>query len=181
MDSSFAAPAGPGTVIEIECQIEPREYVAAQYLHMRPRPVLAVLGIGLVLSFALVLGVSLVSLMRTGGDPVLPLIMLASGGYLAGFYFWFLPWRGRRLYEQHKALQTVFRMRVSEKGVFAENEGGQNLTPWAHVLKWKESGSLILIYHNAIMFQMIPKRCLRSEPDAEALRQLLTVHAKKDG
>ena len=167
-------------MIEIEGQITPRDYVQVQYLHVRPRPLFGCLEIGLLFVFVLVAGFGIVASFREGGIPTWLLVLLAAGGYPAAYFLWYLPWRTRRLYGQHKALQSAFRMRVTEEGVFAETEHGQTMTPWSFVLKWKEGRRLFLIYHADVLFQMIPKRCIKSESDTEALRTLLRSRARRE-
>ena len=71
-------------------------------------------------------------------------------------------------------------MRVTEEGIFAETEHAHSLTPWSFVLKWKEGRQLFVIYHCDALFQMIPKRCIKSESDIEALTALLRLHARQE-
>ncbi len=97
-----------------------------------------------------------------------------------GWYLWYIPWRAHRVYQQLKALQSPYKMRLSEEGIFAKNEHGESLTPWSHVYKWKEDRHLFLVYHAEVVFQMIPKHCIASESEAEALRELLRSHAKQE-
>jgi hypothetical protein len=165
-------------MIEAECRITAQDYVRAQYLHLRPKMWVGCAGIGLLAIFALVVVSKTVTLLREGGTPVPVLVMLGLGGYLAGYFLWYLPWRARRLYAQQKALLAPFRMRVTEEGVFAESEHGQALLPWGHVRKWKENRRLFLLYHSDVLFQAIPKRYLKSEAEAEELRGLLRSHVK---
>lgn len=167
-------------MIEIEGQITPRDYVQAQYLHVRPRPLFGCLEIGLLFFSVLIAGFFIFTFVREGENLAWLLVLLAAGGYLAAYFFWYLPWFARRLYGQQKALQSAFRMRVTEEGVFAETEHGQALTPWSFVLKWKEGRHLFLIYHADVLFQMIPKRCIKSESDTEALRALLKSRARRE-
>jgi uncharacterized membrane protein YbhN (UPF0104 family) len=166
-------------MIEIEGQITAQDYVRAQYLHLRPRPLFGYLEVGLLLFSVLIVGFGIFTFVRDGENPTWWLVLLAVGGYLAAYFLWYLPWQTRRRYAQHKALQSPFRIRVDEEGVFAENEYGQALLPWSFFLKWKEGRHLFLIYHTDGLFQMIPKRSIKSESDIEALRALLSSHARR--
>ena len=165
--------------IEAECEITPRDYVQAQYLHIRPRPLIGCVGIGLAVLFLAVLGFSAIMLARDGGSPSLVVIMSALGAYLAGYFLWFIPWRARRIYAQQKSLHSPIRMKVDASGVAAQNQLGQVAIPWDHIRKWKENRHLFLLYHADVLFQMIPKRCLKSAEDINALRALLSSHSKR--
>lgn len=53
---------------------------------------------------------------------------------------------------------------------FAASEG-QSRIPWSEVVRWREDGSVVLLYHSPILFNIVPKRVLPAG-GLDALRDL---------
>jgi len=156
-------------MIEIKGTLLAEDYVSAQYLHLRPRPIFRIFGI---IVLALFLWAGWYSL--TSGEPdVLDYIFFLAMGYLILNFAVYLPWKTRRIYRQQKALQRELTMKFDEVGVNAENENGRSRTSWEDFHKWKANDQLILLYLSDCLYHMVPKRFFTDVGDFEQLRELL--------
>ena len=132
-----------------------RDYVAAQFLHMRPRPIFAIIAvvpIGLVLwAMATTTSVGL----------------YVSAIFLIALFTLFLPWRHRRIFREYKALSEPFTMVVSEDGLNFESEQGSGLVPWSHIVKWRFNKSLVLLYPARNVYYLVPRHCFAAQSEFE--------------
>jgi hypothetical protein len=127
-----------------EGTITESDYVAAQFLHIRPRPIFAVIGILLVGMFAFVLVVK---------------SSLIKFGILAYFIAWFavyIPWQAKRVYRQYHALSKPVWMEIREDGLYFKRENAEGLVPWSEILKWRHGKRLLLLYPASNVFHIVP-------------------------
>ena len=156
----MSPPAKDGDSAAIGGQLAEADYVAAQFLHLRPRPVFAVAGI---LMLALAAG----ALWRHFTFTLLACLLLF------GFHFGFwLPHRSRRLFRQYQALADPVAVEVRADGVFFRRPTGEGLLPWTHVRKWRHSRTLVLLYPADNVFHLVPRRFF---PDPRAYGDFLAT------
>jgi|SRR5581483_7444964 len=129
------------------------DYVAAQFLHARPRPVFAAVGLLLLLAFVWALAASASA------------AMFGVLVWLVAFFVLYLPWRAKRNFRQYKALSERVSAEVREDGLFFKRETGEGLVPWSHVNKWRVGKALVLLYPSSNVFYLIPSHFF---PDPEA-------------
>ena len=164
-------------MIEAKGVFQSSDYVRAQYLHTRPRPVYKVLG---AIVLALFLWAAWHSL--TSGDfGVFDLLFLATAVLLILNFTVYLPWKTRRIYRQQKALQRELAYKFDDDGVSVTNENGQSLTPWDDYLKWKQNDNLILLYLSDCMYHMLPNRFFSNANEVDGLREILRSRIGKEG
>lgn len=124
--------------------IQESDYVRSQYLHIRPRPVFAVIGIVILALFAWSLAASF------------SWIMTGVVVYLVLWLGVFIPWYARKNYRQYKALSEPVAVEVREDGLFFKNSNGEGLVPWSHIVKWRRSDKLLLLYPASNIFHLVP-------------------------
>jgi hypothetical protein len=163
--------------MEVRGNLQLADMRAAAWLHIKPRPTLAVIGVALVVLMVVVFCWSLLS-MTTAEPPAVTWWLLAAMIYLSLLSFVWWPYRIRKLFNQSKALQRDFRLTPSERGVLVSNEDGEMTLPWSDYRKWKESEKVFLIYLTDAQFQVVPKRLFASASDIEAFRSVLKARIK---
>ncbi len=162
-------------MVRIEGQYSVEDFQAAQKLHFRsPRGKFVFTCSGNFLLFAVVfllagfIGAAFLKL--PGG-----FFLLIPAGLAAGYIFFELiqrPRQVKRMFEQQKELSMPFEIEISEAGFGFQNANGTGLRPWDQFARWKEDGTLFMLYRSDIVFDMIPKRLLAGE-EAGIIRQLL--------
>ena len=117
-------------VIRIHGKISETDYVRAQWLHLRPRPVSAVLGI----CFALLLlvgGIAQIAGWLEGVATPSEAAMLPFLASVLLLYFGVLSsWRFKRSYRNYKAIQVPVDITLSETEFRAQSEHGEAHLPW---------------------------------------------------
>ncbi len=141
-------------------QLREADYIAAQWLHLRPRRTFAVLGV-LILCMALwALWVS-----RSW-------VLLTCLGYLVVWVL-YIPFTAKRSFRQHKALSEPVEMQVRSDGLFFKRENGEGLIPWSHITKWRWNKRLVLLYPTSNLFHMIPSHFFETEEMFRSFRDQL--------
>jgi hypothetical protein len=150
--------------------LEVREIFAAQWLHVKPRPVFAVLGVLLIAlaMWALWFAFFDLSEHHWGGWLLLTCIAVLLLQFLV-----YAPYNLRRQYSQRKDLQRELAFVTSDAGLSIQTDHGAMSTPWQDYLKWKEGRTLFLLYLSDAMFQIVPKRFFASASDVDAFRDTL--------
>jgi len=120
------------------------DYLAAQRLHLKPRPMLAVVGVALVIA---ALGAAYV------GRSWWLILALA---YLAGVFFIYMPFKQRRTFKQYKALSEPVTVEIRDDGLFFKRANGEGLVPWSYITKWRTNGKLLLLYPASNVFHLVP-------------------------
>jgi len=86
-------------------------------------------------------------------------------------------YRSRRLLKQSPMWQGRVLYDFDDEGFTYRGPRASSLITWKAVVKWKESRNLFLIYASPNSASVLPKRFLRVPADADALRELLRLHA----
>lgn len=149
------------------------DLIAAQRLHLRPRPVLRVVGIVL-LALACVAAVAMfVGPVAADTPSVVKWALLASIAYFPILFAVLIPYRARRSFRQRKDLQRETSFAASEDGIHLQGENMQGTKPWSDYLKWKEGKRTFLVYLSDNMFHVVPKRFFDPESEVAGFRALL--------
>jgi hypothetical protein len=160
--------------MELRGTLSAKDVLAAQWLHIKPRPTYAVIGMVLVVAAVWALWFSF-SLPRLRGNGWLLVGSLAA---IAAFGCW-LPYRTVRTYRQRRGMRRQLRLEPTEAGLLAENETGQATVPWSDYLKWKEGNGAFLLYESDDIFHVVPKHFFQSQTDIAAFRDMLTAKVGK--
>jgi len=140
--------------------INEKDYVAAQFVHARPRPVFAAVGLVLIVAFIWAFAM----------DP--SLVGFGVAVWLVGFFAIYMPWRAKRNYRQYKALSEPVSVEVKQDGLYFKRQTGEGLVPWSHVNKWRLGKALILLYPTNNVFYLIPSHFF---PGQEAFLSFVAV------
>ena len=115
--------------MQLRGAISERDYLAAQWLHMKPRRRYRVpaLLFGVVMGLGLAAGFFATITRRDGG------ISWPVACVLAAVPLWlFLKrWSLQRLYRSQSALQGLHSMQLDDEGVASESEHGSGRTTWS--------------------------------------------------
>ena len=147
----------------VEGIISEQDFLAAQRLNFRPRPIFAVLGILLLMLMAYVV----VELVPDSSCYVM--IWLA---FCLGLFFLYLPWKAKRTYRQLKALAEPVTLEARDDGLFYQRERSQGLVPWSHICKWRHNKTLLLLYPASNMYMMVPSHFF---PSPEAFDEFIAT------
>lgn len=145
----------------IHGQIKEEDYVAAQFVHIRPRPLFAVVGILLVLSAILTVFIA--------GS----VIVGAALAYFMLYFLVFIPYSARKNYRLYKAISEPVTVTIQEDGIFFKREGGEGLMKWSEIVKWRPSKKLVLLYPTNNLFYLLPSHIFSQESGFEAFKKLL--------
>jgi hypothetical protein len=151
------------TVLPLVAQgrIEEADYVAAQFLHLRPPPlVLGLLGLGL--------GAALVALALTRSP-----VLLSTLAVLATYGLLVMPWRARRRYRANPAIATPMALSVDEQGLHFDRGGRGQLLRWEQIGRWRGNRSVVLLYPVKSGFYLVPAAFFARPEDYEAFLSLL--------
>lgn len=159
--------------MKLHCQIEPSDYVRAQYLNLRPRPLIKWLVIILIAIFLLVF---LHELFTRPIDRItaLPFIVSAILVYLVITYGVWLPYRTKKIYKQQKSLQEPYDAELSQDEFISSNSLGTARIKWADFHKYKVAKDMILVYQSDLIFHMFPRRWF-NEGEYEKLLEILKL------
>lgn len=127
----------------IQGSLKEADFLAAQRLHAKPRPVFAVIGVLLVI-------LALVTLYLSHS--------WSLGAALAFLLLFFVyePFRARRLFRQYKALSEPTTVEPRDDGLYFKRENGEGLVPWSQVIKWRSNDKVLLLYPASGFFYLLP-------------------------
>ena len=157
-------------MIEVSGVFQPSDYVRAQYLHIRPRPLYKILGSIVAALFLWAAWLALTS-DDFGGFDILFLVTIVA--FILNFTL-YIPWKTKLVYRQQKALQRKLTFKFDDTGAEVSHENGQSTLPWSDYLKWKKNDHLILIYLSDCVYHMLPRRMFVDQTEFEKLGDLLT-------
>jgi ABC-type bacteriocin/lantibiotic exporter with double-glycine peptidase domain len=152
----------------ISGQIRESDYVAAQWIHIRPNLLMSILGVILmaIIIWTLFLDAPIVS--------ICILILIA-------IYFGLIaPWYTRRIFRKYKALSEKLEIDIQDSGLHFKRETGEGLMPWSHIIKWKRNKTLVLLYPTDNVFIMIPSHLFPNNGDFTAFVSILEKHVGKE-
>ena len=162
--------------MKVQVQLRWTDYLAAQYVNMRPRPVFAVLGTIMLLLFVYVAGYGMCHGNYSRGG-MIPLAVLA---YFALSFFVILPLKTRKIFRQQRSLQVITAQEIDGPGISGTNEIGQSRLAWRDFVKWKENKRLIVLYTSDVMMHIFPRRCFADQAAWDAFRQIVSSNIKKE-
>jgi hypothetical protein len=152
-DSQLPLTSG-ATAPAVRFRISKDDFRRAQWLHIKPRPVYAVLGALLLTLMAVVLVYAVFRTIAWDLNP--PIVLVFAFAYLL-FIVVFRRWKIGRIYDQMKALHGEFTMTVDERGIHSRSERGQATMLYGDILRIREDERIMLVYHADNLFNMIPK------------------------
>jgi hypothetical protein len=160
--------------MKLNIQLTEEDYVKAQYLHMRPRPVFRWTGYFLGALVVVVIMISAFQAIAGQGD-FSPLIILGGClAYLAFLFAFLVPRRARKTFRQQKTLQLPYSYELTDELIIATAEYGGTKLTWDYFQKWKEGKTIFTVYQSDRIMQMIPKRVFTSPEEMAQFRELLT-------
>lgn len=158
------------------CKIEPGEYRRAAWIHIRPRPTFAIVGITLVVLCLFVVLFALYKFLVTGQGLAAVLGVGASLAYFGVYFFILLPRRVDRLYGQQKLLHNEFTFDVSDENLVSRSILGESKFDWSMFHKWKSGEDIVLLYQSDVLFHVFPRRSFPSFADFESFQEILKKH-----
>ena len=159
--------------MNLQIQLTPEDYIQANYLNMRPRPVFKWAGYVILLLAVLVLGISSFQVLSHGGNVLVPAVLAGSLAYLAFLFGFVYPARIRKLFRQQKTLQSPYRMEVTHEWMLTQHETGESKLTWDYFRKWREGGNIFTVYQSDVLMHLFPKRCFASLQELAQFRELL--------
>lgn len=150
----------------IQGSLQEADYLAAQRLHIRPRPIFAVVGL-------MLLAVALVMLYASRSWT-----LALALAFLFVVLFVYEPFKAKRLFRQYKALSQRTIVEIRDNGLFFKHENGEGLVPWSHVIKWRSNDKLLLLYPASGLFYLLPSHFF---PSPDAFREFVTQVQSKLG
>lgn len=115
------------------------------------------------------------------GTPVLEALMSGIVGALSGLValvpclglnYLLLPRRARRLFKQSKSQHQPMTFGWSANDSFWHSAHAEQRLPWLHYHRWRETGSVYLLYLNDTLYQFVPRHILTAGQDTD-LRETL--------
>lgn len=103
------------------------------------------------------------------------IVMGAGLGGVAGELicsFLYLPWKVRRLYGQHKALQHELKYSWDTTHINLSYVDGQGRHRWTDFARYKEDEHVFLLYLQDGLFELVPKRWFQDSSQLANFRQL---------
>ena len=157
--------------MNVEGEITERDYLRAQWLHMKPRRGYRIAGY-VVLALFVVACVILIVVSISLGDPAPAATLL---GPVAGILFAgvLLRWQFRRIYRRQPSLQGTHSYQFTDAGFLAVSQHGRGEASWSVFTKWREDANLFLLYQADNLFHMLPKRWFGHVTGIEDFRSLL--------
>ena len=160
--------------LRLDGQLLWSDYLRSQYLHLRPRLWLAVVGAVLLVLFAWASYVTIADWIDDIGSWVPPAICAGVLLYFVLYFGVIIPISAYRIFRQQKSLNLPFSIEASSEAFCSFNETGTIAMPWSHFVKWKESGKLFLLYHSDVLFNLVPKRFFQSDAQLNEFRSYLS-------
>ncbi|QNH11703.1 YcxB family protein [Xanthomonas sp. SI] len=149
------------------------DYLAAQRLHHGRlfRRALTLMAVLLLVGMPLLLFGSPDSIRSLIGG----LLVGMGGGGLIGFpllYKWKIPRKVRRLHAQQATLRHSITYAWDEDGLEVSWSGGRARRSWTDFIRYRESPRVLLLYHNDMLFDMVPTSWFVDDAQREAFQRL---------
>ena len=162
--------------MKITVQLTADDYIRAQRLGLRPRPVLKYIGYIILILLACVFARQIYDAVYRGKIDTNFWIVLGGISYFVLLYFVIMPVRMKRLFKQQKALHTPAELEFTDSHFSGSSEHGSFEMKWEEFHKWKKNKYLILIYQSDALMHIIPRRSFDSQTDFETLEAILKKH-----
>ena len=159
--------------MKLNIQLTPEDYVRANFLNLRPRPVFKWTGLILLIFVIVVFGISTFQAFADRRDFVIPAVLAGSLAYLVFFFRFRWPQRLKKIFRQQKSLRSPYLVELTDESVFMKSEIGESKMTWDFFLKWKENDVLFTLYQSDLLLHIFPKRCFASPEEVAQFRELL--------
>ncbi len=167
-------------MVNLKGKFELADLKAAQDLHARTSKFARWVIIILIVVLALFIITGIVFALRNSISWTFMIYPVFILGFLALYRYWLRPYQIKRAYTQHKELSSLFEMDLTDEGYNIKNDYGSGKIPWKDFAKWKSDEKIILLYRTDNMFNMVPKRLLTDETQAQyVIEQLKLNHVKE--
>lgn len=160
--------------MKLHCQITLEDYIKAQFLHLRPRPIIKWVSVLIVLT-ALALSIQQLVLPPSGAITWTPFAILGGLAYFAIIYGVILPLRIKKIYRQQKSLQEPYESELTDKTYASVSVHGAATMPWNMFHKYKMNKDTILVYQSDAIYHIFPKRWFTEEQFAD-FQEILHRH-----
>jgi hypothetical protein len=97
-------------------------------------------------------------------------LMTIAGVYFIWFFFYYLPRKLRRLYQQWK-YRLATECEIDNSAISIHNSLGNAKLPWDYFRRWRENKYLFILYPVDSFFHIFPKHCFSSEQDIVDFRK----------
>lgn len=143
--------------MKIRASLTTQDYIKAQYVHLRPRPLIKWCGVSLI---GLALWVCFVQLFFPPHGRITwrSFVMIGLLALLVILFWVVLPRTAKTIFGQQKSLQVVREIEITPEGCTSSSAFGVVTMKWKDFHKYKVGRDLILVYHSDPLFQMFPKR-----------------------
>jgi YcxB-like protein len=160
--------------MKLNIQLVEEDYVKAQYLHMRPRPVFRWISYFLGALVVVTVMISIIQAIAGHGNFFPPVFLGGCLAYLTFLFAFLMPRRARKTFRQQKALQLPYSFELTDELFIATAEYGGTKLTWDYFRKWKEGKTIFTVYQSDRIMQMIPKRVFTSPEEMAQFCELLT-------
>ena len=164
--------------MKLYVQLSIEDYKNAQWLHLRPKPIIKYIGIIILLMFIIGFIFTIYdSWIEKNIDKKL-LIFFGCTIYLVLFFFVYFPYKFKKYYKQQKLIKEPMEIDIQDLGIKLSSPSvNANLT-WDNFIKWKEGKKLFILYQTDTLMNILPKRNFDTENDIIKFRQLLNANIK---
>jgi len=161
----------------LDITLTAENYIAGRKLGLRPRKSLRVALYAIAVIYGLLFLSEIISVAR-GDTPLGDILwMLALPGYFWFLYFVLLPWRTRRLFNEHTLLQDPTRWQFEDDGtIHVSTPRGHATLKWGDFHKWKANDKIVLLYQSSLIFNMFPRAAFADDSDYRAFMEMARRH-----
>ena len=160
-------------MVTLKGKFEPADVIAAQDLHARSSQMITWVGyymLGLV-GLTFIAGIVLAAMqLLPWSFSLYPAVILGAVGV---YRYYLRPAQITRSFNQNKDLSSPFEMELNDDGYNISNSYGSGHIPWKDFVRWKADSKMILLYRTNTMFNMVPKRLLHGETEAQYILDTL--------
>ena len=159
--------------IAINVTIEEDEFCNAQWLHLKPRPLVGALYLFGAALYTVIVAIRLYQWLSGSLPPASALFTPILAALLIAYFTIYLPGKFKKAYREHETVREPFEMVITEEAFRASSEPEEEAVPWENFFRFKEGKKVFLVYQEGNLFNIIPKRLL-SEKQQDWLRRLLS-------
>ncbi len=149
----------------VEVQQTVQDYLRAQRLHFRPRPLIRGVfwALGTITLIAVADEIYIISHggVLARGWWLVPLA-IAYGAFLFLIY---LPWRIARIFRDNPNLARPTQTTLDSAGLILGTSRGGVRMPWSMIKGWKANRNVLLIYQSRVNFSTYPRHSFASDAD----------------
>jgi hypothetical protein len=148
-------------------------------LHIKPRPVFAILGIVLLVLAVVACFLPNRTVSGRVQEPsgILPAMLV----FLAAYAFLYVPWNVRRLYLQNATKDHPLAIEATDEGITFRSSRGQASLPWSDFRHWRGNDKVVLLYETDASFFGVPAHFFANPETYVAFQGLVGRHLRKAG